>query len=525
MDTVMAAMASTASNKRFFLLVCLLATAPAWAGDWKFTSGIALSERFSDNVDLAANGQAESDWITEVSPRISMSRAGGRAKANVDYSLQGLLYANDSDQNDVRHNLNGRATAELAKDFFFFDATARISHQLLNLADAGGLGDAVGSGNTTSVGSYSLSPYLKHRFGSAATVEARVTQDGVFIGDSSLSDTNSTRYQLSAVGGNYFPPLSWGVSYTKSDTRNSGTGASDSGNEAASANARYRLTRKFGLLAQASHEKNDFANVSNRLQDYSSYGLGVFYTPSRRVSMDVLYNDSDNGSFISGSLTLNPTLRTSLVATTSERAYGRTYSLNLAHRTRKTNWSLRYSDDLTTSQQQLINQVGVEIYTCPTGLESVIPPALPSSPACVLLLQGVAPISSLVDQTYVSKTLSGTVSYRLRRSSFALSIYDTKREFQSLLGSNDETRGLQASWSLKPAAHTTFTLSGGVSQNEISGPPSREDDLWNISLITTHQFRPKVSGSVEVRHQERKSSDATGGYDENSVAARLNMSF
>jgi uncharacterized protein (PEP-CTERM system associated) len=110
-----------------------------------------------------------------------------------------------------------------------------------------------------------LSPYIKHRFGSAATVEARLTQDGVFIGDSSLSDTNSTRYQLSAVSGNYFPPLSWGVSYTKSDTRNSGTGASDSGNESASANARYRLTRKFGLLAQASHEKNDFTGASNRL--------------------------------------------------------------------------------------------------------------------------------------------------------------------------------------------------------------------------------------------------------------------
>jgi uncharacterized protein (PEP-CTERM system associated) len=443
---------------------------------------------------LAANGLAESDWITEISPRISMSRAGGRVKANVDYSLQGLLYANDSDQNDVRHNLNGRATAELAKDLFFLDATARISHQLLNLADAGGLGDAVGAGNTTSVGSYSLTPYLKHRFGSAATVEARVTQDGVFIGDSSASDTNSTRYQLSAVGGNYFPPLSWSASYTKSDTRNNAAGASDSGNESASANARYRLTRKFGLLAQASMEKNDFAGASNatNIRDYSSYGFGAFYTPSRQVSMDVLFNDSDNGSFISGSLTLNPTLRTSITATTSERAYGRTYSLNLAHRTRKSNWSLRYSEDLTTSQQQFTNFVPVFN-------------------------------QNLNDETYVAKNLIGTVSYTLRRNTFNLSLYNNGREYQSIAG-NDKTRGMQASWSLKPAAHTTFTLSGGISKNEISAP-SREDDLWNLSLVTTHQFQPKVSGSVEVRHQERKSTVATGSYDENSVAARLNMSF
>jgi hypothetical protein len=364
----------------------------------------------------------------------------------------------------------------------------------LNLADAGGLGDAVGAGNTTSVGSYSLTPYLKHRFGSAATVEARVTQDGVFIGDSSASDTNSTRYQLSAVGGNYFPPLSWSASYTKSDTRNNAAGASDSGNESASANARYRLTRKFGLLAQASMEKNDFAGASNatNIRDYSSYGFGAFYTPSRQVSMDVLFNDSDNGSFISGSLTLNPTLRTSITATTSERAYGRTYSLNLAHRTRKSNWSLRYSEDLTTSQQQFTNFVPVFN-------------------------------QNLNDETYVAKNLIGTVSYTLRRNTFNLSLYNNGREYQSIAG-NDKTRGMQASWSLKPAAHTTFTLSGGISKNEISAP-SREDDLWNLSLVTTHQFQPKVSGSVEVRHQERKSTVATGSYDENSVAARLNMSF
>ena len=525
----MAAMASTASNKRIYLLACLLIALPAWSGEWKFTSGIALSERYSDNVDLKANGQAESDWITEISPRISMSRAGGRVKANVDYSLQGLLYANDSDQNDVRHNLNGRATAELARDFFFLDATARISHQLLSLADAGGLGDAVGSGNTTSVGSFSLSPYIKHRFGSAATVEARMTQDGVFIGDSSLSDTNSTRYQLSAVGGNYFPPLTWGASYTKSDTSNSGASTSDSGNESASANARYRLTRKFGLLAQASMEKNNFAGASSSVQDYSSYGLGAFYTPSRRVSMDVLFNDSDNGAFVSGSLTLNPTLRTSITATTSERAYGRTYSFNLAHRTRRSNWSLRYSDDLTTSQQQYLDYSGVKnAYFCPVINKVEIVPygQPPSDPVtCVYILSSGPPSQAQINQTYVSKNLMGVIGYSLRRNTWLLSVFDTQREYQSLVSGSDTTRGLQASWSLRPAAHTTFTLLSGISQNEISGPPSREDDLWNLSLVATHQFQPKVSGSVEVRHQERTSTDATGSYDENSVAARLNMSF
>lgn len=521
----MAAMASTASSNRarLFLLICLVSTA-TWGGDWKFASGITLSERYSDNVNLAASSLEESDWITEITPRISVRRDGARLKVNADYSLQGLLYANGTNSSQVRHNLNGRANAELVEEWFFLDATARMSQELINLADGGGLGDAVGIGNTTSVGAFSLSPYMKHRFGSTATVEARLTHDGVFIGDSTFSDSASTRYLLSAVSGNNFLPLSWSVNYNKSDTSNSGLTA-DSASERASINARYRVSSKFGLLAQASMEKNDFTGVSNSVRDYSSYGLGMFYTPSRRISMDVLYNESDNGNFLSGSVTLNPTLRTSINASASERAYGRSYSLNLTHRTRKSNWSLRYQDDLTTSQQQFLNPLGTLLYyDCPTGPEPYIPGTLPSNPACIL--KAVALFNPvLVNQTYLSKTLNGMVSYTLRRNTWMLSLFDTRREFQNIGGGNDTTRGLQASWSLRPAVHTTFTLTGGMSHVESTSTVNRQDDLWNLGLVATHQFQSKVSGSVEARHQERKSNQTGGDYAENSVAARLNLTF
>lgn len=523
----MVVMASTASNSaRYFLLICLVSTA-AWSGDWKITSGITLSERYSDNVDLAPSGSEESEWITEITPRIGVRRDGARLKVNADYSLQGLYYANGSENSKLRHNLNGRANAELSEEWFFLDATARISHEPKDFSGGAGLGDSVGISNTTSVGAYTLSPYMKHRFGSTATVEARITRDGVFIGDSTVSDSASTRYLLSAVSGNDFFPLTWSAKYTKSDTNNSG--ATDSGSESASVNARYRLSRKFGLLAQAGMEKNNFngINSNSKLRDYSYYGFGVFYTPSRRFSMDALYNHSDNGNYVSGSVTFNPTLRTSIQATSSGRAYGRSYGLNLTHRTRKSNWSLRYSDDLTTSQQQFLNYLGdVYVYTCPTGQE-FLPVGVPPSDPATCTLSNIIRIfdQTQINQTYVSKSLNGTVNYTLRRNTWTLSLYNHRREYQGIGGGDDSTQGLQASWSLKPAAHTTFTLTGGMSKNESSGTTDRQDDLWNIGLVVTRQFQPKVSGSVEVRHQERESNQADGDYSENSVAARLNMSF
>ncbi len=130
-----------------------------------------------------------------------------------------------------------------------------------------------------------------------------------------------------------------------------------------------------------------------------------------------------------------------------------------------------------------------------------------------------------LNNTYLSKSLVGTVSYTQRRSTWLLSVFDNRREYQNLAAGTDQTRGLQASWTLKPAAHTSFTLSGGMSKLDSTGATNRQDDLWNVALIATRQFNPKTSGSVELRHQERRSDQVNGDYAENSFMARLNMSF
>jgi uncharacterized protein (PEP-CTERM system associated) len=527
MDTVMAAMVSTANSNRarLFLLTCLVSTA-TWSGDWKFASGVTLSERYTDNVDLEAAGFEQSDWITEITPRISVRRDGRRLKVNADYSLQGLLYANDTNSNEVHHNLNGRANAELVEEWFYLDATARVDQVLDSLGGGIGLGDGVGTKNTSTVGSYTLTPYLKHRFGSLATVEARVTQDGVFSGNSGVADTATRLYQLSAISGSGSLPVSWHANYDNSNTRSNSNLVPGSSYENAFADARVAITRKFSLVAQAGMEKNDFLGVDPEARDFSYYGLGVSFSRGRWLSMDVLYNLSDDGDFWSWNASLNPTPRTKINASATDRAYGRSYSLDLSHRARRSNWSLRYSDGFTTSQQQFIGYVGtVYVYNCPGGKEYLPPGALPSDPVnCTF--EGIANINSPVEVNgvYLTKDLSGSVSYTLRRNTWVLSLYDNRREYQSS-SDNETTRGLRASWSLRPAVHTTFTLTGGMSYVESTGTDDRQDDHWDIGLIATRQFMPKVSGSVEARHQESDSNQPGDDYAENSVAAHLNVTF
>jgi uncharacterized protein (PEP-CTERM system associated) len=539
-------MASTASSRSSsYLLVLLLCPALAGAGDWEIRPRITLSEIFSDNPDLVSSSQAKSDWITEITPAVSIKREGGRIKVQADYRMTGLIYANDSDRNDILHGLDGRANAELVEDWFYVDATARISQQLrdgarsgdtgvVGVGGVGGIGGGVGGGgqvgisginNTSQVGGYSISPYLKRRLGSFATVEARLTYEDVLSDDSDVSDGQTTRYRLSAVSGNMYYPLTWSASYEKSDTTYSDS--DDTSNDRAALNARYTLNKDFGLLGRAGLEKNDYSGVDEDEEDYHYVGLGFSYTPSRRFSADVYYNysnDEDNKHFLSGSVTLNPTPRTSLRASADQRSFGRAYGLNFSHRTRQSNWTLNYQEDLTDSNQQFLNYTGtLYAHTCGGAViytNSPIPPAgCVANPGLNLNLVN----QSQTDETYTSKILSGAVTYTQRRSTFLLSAYANKRSYESSGDADEKTYGLQGSWNLKTAPTTTFTLAGGVSRDDNGGDDP--DHLWNLGLAVTHQFDAKVSANLGLRRQQRSSDEAGESYKENAVAARLNMSF
>ncbi len=530
--TVMANMASNKHQGPLWVLPLLLLPLQetASAADWQVRPRISLSERYSDNIDLRTNGLEQSDWVTTITPGVSLSRTGRRLQVHADYSLLGMLYADDSDRSRARHNLNGRANAELLEDWLYLDAGARVSQEINDYTRGIGVGDAVGLGNTSQVSSYSLSPYLRHRFASFATVEARVSQQGVWTDSVGATDSDSTQYRLNASSGADFHPLSWSASYDRRETDNSNTANSDS--ERGSVNFRLPLHRKYGLLGQAGMEKNNYTGASNRVRDYTYYGLGAFYTPGRRFSMDVYYNDSDFGGFVSGNLSFSPTDRTTINASSTQRNFGRSHALSLNHRTRKTNWGLQYSENITT-YNELHTTPLYDAWSCPGFGFIAVPLGTPLPTGCTALSQNdlyallgpQAFATSTVSNDFVYKSLIGTFGYRFRRSNLHLSLYQNQREYSAAAPTgSDQTQGMQASWSLTPGARTTITVSGGISQVD-SGAATGNDDLWNMRLAATRRFQPKVSGSVELRHQERSSSRVGGDFAENSVAATLNVSF
>src|SRR5258706_226068 len=100
----------------------------AIAGDWTITPRISGQELFTDNVLLTPTNR-QSDFVTTLSPGLSVSGDSPRLQVKFDYSPVVSIYAITPNQNFFGQSLYGNGTATVVPDAFFIDARAYATLQ------------------------------------------------------------------------------------------------------------------------------------------------------------------------------------------------------------------------------------------------------------------------------------------------------------------------------------------------------------------------------------------------------------
>ena len=172
-----------------------LLSCPAWAAKWDIVPTLSVAETYTDNVSLAPNALKQSDWVTQVTPGISMTATGARLKFNASYNPQITYYAQGSQGNQIYQQLNATGNAELTEKLLFVDAGANVSQQNVSLLGPQTTSNVNTTGNRATVGTYFVSPYLRRDFGSDVQAEARV-------GYSVVNSNNQSALTNSAVNSN-----------------------------------------------------------------------------------------------------------------------------------------------------------------------------------------------------------------------------------------------------------------------------------------------------------------------------------
>jgi|GEM_PF-846637 len=494
----------------FSVLAALTLVSSAHAVDWLFEPRVGAFTTYTDNVNQSSVNE-ESAFILGASPGFTLRTKGSRrVEATIDYSLTGVVRSAGDDDSDLFHNLNAAGTAELAEDFFFIDAGARVSQELISVL--GSQADAVvNTSNRTTTGSFDISPYIKQRFSTFADLEARYTLYGSLFDEDVATDLLTNQFDVTLDSGTRFNDLNWGLGYTYRDVsaRDTNTLSDSYVYQRADLTLGYALTRKFRLIGSLGQERLDFEVLNENDFDDTVWSAGFSWAPSRRTSIE---------------------------ATAGQRFYGDTYSLLGRYRTRTSAWTASYVEDISDISRTQLTQTNLYLFLCP-GAAPTDPaqfvfsqfPVLPA-PGCQFL--GVQPslIPSIAEGLYVSKTFRAGVNWGVKKVTYSIDASDVRRIYLLQDEAEDRSQNISATVNYRMTPLTSMFGNLGLSWTEDAGTLSglgfdREDELFSFTLGLNHRFAADLTGALTFRHFQRDSNDPTAEYTENNITASANMSF
>lgn len=488
--------------------------APALAAELRFTPLLTLRETYSDNIGLAPKGREESSFVTEVMPGFSLTGRGRRSQFQATYQARGVAYSNDAFGSNLQNYLNANGTAQLVDDLLFIDGTANISNLSASPYGPQALDSSYATNNRSEVRTYTISPYVRQRFGSIAQGEARYTHQGLSSDTRGFSNYNSDILSLFVNSGDAFRVVGWDVNASRRHSSYSSLNSVDS--DYFNGTLRYRLTDQFSLIGSAGYERYTYSSINDGPRG-----------PSWNVGFD-----------------WRPSSRTSLTATAGRRFYGDAYSLNGTHRSRYTTWNISYLEDITTTQQQLVDSGSIsttsfldQVFSATIADPTARAQAVESFIRATNLPATLAnPNSGLSNRYFLQKRLQGSVALNTGKSTVLVSVFNTLRRPQTALDNNaglfltgsqifvDESRqrGVSGLWNLRLTPLTSMNLNARYYRTT-SLLSNRSDDNTLVTLGLSHQLAPRTTGTLELRRYQGSYSQTGTDFRENAISAYLTM--
>ena len=495
--------------------VLALLLSPQCRADWKVTPSVDLRETYSDNVRLEADQFAKAQFITDLAPSLLIANNGPRLKLTAAFTTHLYAYSNEriDGTNSSQRQLAANARARLIEDLLFFDAAASIGQQAISSFGPQVANNGYADTNRTEVSTWRVSPYLSHRFGSAATAELRYVRDSVKSGNVGLGDSTASTVSTSIASGAAFRTLGWGLqaSHENLDSTRGGESTADT----ASAQLNWRVSNTLSLNANRGYDKYDYKAFAGSTAG-PSYSLGLVWSPSSR---------------------------TQLQASAGKRYFGNSYTFDATHRSRHSVWSINYNDAVTTTRGEFLRPVSIDTAALLNGLfaATITDPAARQLAVDAYIRSNNLPAlqvqntNGFSNRYFLQKQFRASAGFNGARTILLFSLNATKRNAlsiqqaeinlpgSSLAELNDNTRQAGATASLNyrisPRSAATLMLSKTRTESLATG---FKDDQLLLSVGMTRQLQKKLKGALELRHAQGNALVVGGRtYRENAITASL----
>jgi len=528
-------------------VICMLSyQGQAYAlNDWTYRPSVTASEIYSDNINLAPSGNEKSAFVTELSPGVSIIRQTARTTLNLNYRMQNLYNSGGNGGLKTANQLQYNSHNIFVPNRLFLDSRSSVSQQNINSNQIAN-DNISGSGNSTNVATFGLSPYWTPHFSNVANGNFRVNFDTLTTGVNSSSNTTSGAASnpisdsttlgevIQLNSGTKFKRINWGLSLN--NTENYRSNGNDVKFQNSNAIVRTYLNRYFNVFAQGGHSNNSFQSTTNTNKNGVFYTVGGQWKPSQHYSVEA---GAGNNSFVT--INISPIQRVNWRTTYRDNKIGlnsgKTWQTALNYRTRQSVWTLTHDNDTTTTQE-ILSQL--QIFQVQDQFGNPIINPVTNQP-----YQAQINIPTLTDEVIVRKRWGFSSSYNTGKSTISANAYNEDRVFQ-VSGRNQKVRGINATWNWQFASRTSAYLRPGWQHTDGSGPSvavvnsnadNSNSDRYDIAIGLNRSITSRLNGRLELRHVNQASdsnaivngiglSDLnTNSYQENRATASLFMRF
>lgn len=489
----------------------LMAASPVLAQQQtvRLASFVRLTETITDNVGLRSDRDAKSDWITQISPGVSLEARGSRVNGTLAMSLNANHYGNGTSAGSSSLALNGTGNVTVWENRFYVDLVGSVSRMGSSLFDPRPA-DSVTGTNQTQVSVFNVSPYFTTRFGSTGSAQLRYMMGVSDAGSAAMSRNTTQTWSLNASDPRMTGFLGWGFNFMDRTSDSSGT----------SRQLKQQTTRLTGMAQAmpdlmlrliAGAESNNY-RASN--QNSSIYGFGADWTP---------------------------TPRTRVSATVEDRFFGTGYSVSADHRSSQMAYRISYGKDASSTSNAMLS--ALTLYDLlmlqyssrfPNTAEreafvrQLIATQAPGQTDRILAAQTV-----LTDATFLDERLQLGATYSGQRNSLSLMAFMSDRE--SLVDRNYAVgNDLQYGSQLRTTGLTgvaTHQLTGLTSLNvSLTTTRSRNEGSVNQSVRSrvliaglTTSLAPKTTAMLSARRNQGTAN--VGDYTENAVFGNVSFQF
>jgi len=454
--------------------VCCVSFA-AVGGTWNMVPSVSVTEIYTSNVNLASSSMAEEEFVTQISPELSVTGEGRRMTTDFNYRMQAMYYSGDISREDsVLHQLRSDVNADLVEDWLFVDVDASLTQETIDPAGVRVLDDFSVTNNISDVSRIAVSPYLRHSFGQTVISEVRYTRSRI---NSESGQVPSSDVDVISLEATLLP-----------------------------------RARRLGGQGSYVGQQNNFDTGEYSASKLVEFDVWYAINPTLRLLVDLGWESNEldlsigterseiKDSFWLVGFSWYPRASTSIESKYGERYFGKTYSLRLASTHQGMSANIDYIEDTATVaqlQQDIINN----------RQDSALSASMSGQGA----------------EGFVQKRLSVDLDIPIGRSSLGVSGFDDQRDF--LVTNNiEKSRGgsLAFSHPLTRRSEVVFELSEERQQFLLR---EQEDEIFRSRVELRVALGRRLTSTYALWNVNSDSTVSENSYSQNNVSVQLRLTL